>query len=49
MVAAFVRTDFAQPDAQAARRQPREIANRLKPSLPKADGVLADEEDSGTV
>ena len=48
MVAAFVRTIFAQPDADAARRQLREVATRLKRSLPKAAGVLADAEDDVT-
>jgi putative transposase len=35
MVAAFVRTIFAQPDADTARRQLREVATRLERSLPK--------------
>jgi putative transposase len=48
MVAAFVRTIFAQPDADAARRQLREVATRLERSLPKAAGVLADAEDDVT-
>ena len=46
MVAAFVRTIFAQPDAEAARRQLREVATRLERSLPKATAVLADAEDA---
>ena len=48
MVAAFVRTIFAQPDAVATRRQLREVANRLERSLPKAAAVLADAEDDVT-
>ena len=48
MVAAFVRTIFAQPDADTARRQLREVATRLERSLPKAAGVLADAEDDVT-
>ena len=48
MVAAFVRTIFAQPDADAARRRIREVATRLERSLPKAAGVLADAEDDVT-
>jgi len=45
VVAAFVRTIFAQPDGDAARRQIREVATRLGRSFPKAAGVLADAED----
>jgi putative transposase len=48
MVAAFVRTIFAQPDADTARRQLREVAARLERSLPKAAAVLADAEDDVT-
>lgn len=48
MVAAFVRTIFAKPDAEQARRQLREVATRLESSLPKAAAVLADAEDDVT-
>jgi putative transposase len=48
MVAAFVRTIFAQPDADAARRQLREVATRLERLLPKAAAVLANAEDDIT-
>jgi len=48
MVAAFVRTIFAQPNAEQARRQLREVATRLERSLPKAAAVLADAEDDVT-
>lgn len=48
MVAAFIRTNFAQPNADAARRQHREVATRLERSLPKAAAVLADAEDDVT-
>jgi putative transposase len=48
MVAAFVRTIFAQPDADTARHQLREVATRLERSLPKAAAVLADAEDDVT-
>ena len=48
MVAAFVRTIFAQPVADAPRRQRREVATRLERSLPKAAAVLADVEDDMT-
>jgi putative transposase len=49
MVAAFVRTIFAQPNAEQARRQLREVATRLERSLPKAAAVLADAEGDVTV
>ena len=48
MLAAFVRAIFAQPDADAARRQLREVATRLERSLPKAAGVLAEAADDVT-
>ena len=48
MVAAFVRTIVAQPDADAARCQLREVATRLERFLPKAAVVLADAEDHVT-
>jgi hypothetical protein len=48
MVAAFVRTIFAQPDTDAAYRQLREVATRLERSLPKAAAALADAEDDVT-
>jgi transposase-like protein len=48
MVAAIVRTIFAQPNAEQARRQFREVATRLERSLPKAVVVLADAEDDVT-
>jgi putative transposase len=48
MVAAFVRTVSAQPNAEQARRQLREVATRLERSLPKSAAVLADAEDDVT-
>jgi transposase-like protein len=45
MVAAFVRTIFAQPDAAAARSQLAAVAERLEASFPKAAAVLRDAED----
>jgi putative transposase len=48
MVAALVRTILAQTDAEQERRQLREVATRLKRSLPKAAAVLADAEDDVT-
>jgi transposase-like protein len=40
MVAAFVRTIFAQPDEAAARAQLRQVAERLTTSFPKAAEIL---------
>jgi transposase-like protein len=40
MVAAFCRTIFAQPDAEAARAQLGAVVERLAPSFPKAADVL---------
>ena len=48
MVAAFVRTIFAQPNAEQTRRQLNEIVTHLETSLPKAAAVLADAEDDVT-
>ncbi len=48
MVAAFVRTIFAQPNAEQARCQLREGATRFERSLPKAAAGLADAEDDVT-
>jgi transposase-like protein len=46
MVAAFVRTIFAQPDEAAARAQLHAVAERLATSFPKAaDVLLAGEDD----
>jgi len=45
MVAAFVRTIFAQPDEAAARAQLRQVAERLATSFPKAAEVLLAAED----
>ncbi len=47
-VAAFVRTIFAQTNAEQARRQLRKAATRLERPLPKAAAVLADAEDDVT-
>ncbi len=47
MVAAFVRTVFAQPDEAAARARLRAVAERLATSFPKAaDARLAAEDDA---
>jgi putative transposase len=48
MVAAFVHTIFAQPNAEQARHQLHEVATRLERSLPKAAAVPADAEDDVT-
>jgi putative transposase len=45
MVAAFVRTIFAQPDEAAARAQLRQVAERLATSFPKAAEILLAAED----
>jgi transposase-like protein len=45
MVAAFVRTIFAQPDEAAARAQLQAVAERLATSFPKAAEVLVAAED----
>jgi len=45
MVAAFVRTIFAQPDEPAARAQLRQVAERLATSFPKAAEILLAAED----
>jgi transposase-like protein len=45
MVAAFVRTIFAQPDEAAARAQLRQVAERLATSFPKAAEILLTAED----
>jgi len=45
MVAAFVRTIFAQPDEAAARAQLRQVAQRLATSFPKAAEILLGTED----
>jgi putative transposase len=45
MVAAFVRTIFAQPDEPSARAQLRAVVERLQTSFPKAAAILAAAED----
>jgi transposase-like protein len=45
MVAAFVRTIFAQPDEASARAQLRSVAERLATSVPGAAEILAAAED----
>lgn len=45
MVAAFVRTIFAQPDEPSARAQLRAVVERLEPSFAKAAAILAAAED----
>lgn len=44
LVAAFVRAMFAQPAADAARRQLRGVATRLERTLLKAATVISDAE-----
>lgn len=46
VVSAFIATAFAQPDAEAARKQWREVADQLRPKVPKLAAMLdATEED----
>jgi len=44
MVAATVRTIFAQPDAEATRQQLRDVVGLLEPQFPKAARLLDDAE-----
>ena len=44
MVAAFVATDFAQDDAEAARTQWRQVANQLRPKAPKLANLMDEAE-----
>ena len=44
MVAATVRTVFAQPDAPSAREQWRAVADRLRPRFPKAAALMDEAE-----
>ena len=45
MVAAVVRTIFAQPDQQAARRQLAAVVDNLRPQFPRAAQMLEDAEE----
>ena len=44
VVSAFIATAFAQDDAHAARAQWRQVADQLKPKLPKLSALMADAE-----
>ena len=44
VVSAFIATAFAQDDADAARVQWRQVADQLKPKLPKLSALMADAE-----
>ena len=44
MVSAFIGTAFAQDDAQAAKAQWRDVADQLRPKLPKQAGFLDEAE-----
>ena len=48
MVAATVRTIFAQPDATATRKQLRDVVGLLEPQFPKAAQLLEDAETDVT-
>ena len=45
MVAAAIRTIFAQPDQDVARQQPAEVVGVMKPRWPRAADVLANGEE----
>src|SRR5277367_4818240 len=44
VVSAWVGTAFAQDDAAAARKQWRDVADQMRPRLPKLAGLLDDAE-----
>ena len=44
VVAAFVGTAFAQEDAEAARAQWRQVADQLRPKVPKLAGLMDEAE-----
>src|SRR5207244_1059033 len=44
VVSAFIATAFAQDDADAARTQWRQVADQLKPKLPKLSALMNDAE-----
>ncbi|NIO00426.1 MAG: IS256 family transposase, partial [Anaerolineae bacterium] len=45
VVAAAIRTIFAQPDREAARQQLNEVANAMRPRWPKAANLVAQAEN----
>ena len=45
VVSAFIATAFAQPDAEAARKQWREVADQLRPKVPKLAAILDQAEE----
>jgi len=45
LVAAFIDTAFAQPDASAAKAQWRQVADQMRPKLPKLAAVMDEAED----
>jgi transposase-like protein len=44
VVSAFIATAFAQDDAEAAKRQWRRVAGRLRPKLPKLAAFMDEDE-----
>lgn len=44
VVAAFIATAFIQEDAEAARKQWRQVADQLRPRVPKLAGMMDDSE-----
>jgi transposase-like protein len=45
LVAAFIDTAFAQPDAASAKTQWRQVADHMRPKLPKLAVILDDAEE----
>jgi transposase-like protein len=45
LVAAFVDTAFAQPDAVSAKAQWRQVADQMRPKLPKLAAIMDDAEE----
>jgi transposase-like protein len=45
LVAAFIDTAFAQPDAARAKLQWRQVADQMRPKLPKLAGMMDEAED----
>lgn len=45
LVAAFIDTAFAQPDAASAKAQWRQVADQMRPKLPKLAAIMDEAED----
>jgi putative transposase len=44
-IAAFIDTAFAQPDAESAKAQWRQVADQMRPKLPKLAAIMDEAED----